>query len=413
MKYVFVPVALLLAVSAASAQPDSDIVYQSSAIGGEDAITLHRPLTGGGDALEFRNLTLFPGRGLNLFQITANIPGRGETSLMLSPPLDEAAAKLTGEGDDRWGNLSHSFGGAFLVPYAGMIGGTVAPDGQTLVARWQGQSLTLPANWHGKLPATPRRALHGLILQSRLDTVEKHLLRDGEQLTGVLHAGDFGGHWPSSTDLAFTVTLTKSAVDITIRATNVGRQDEPMAIGWHPYFAIPSGMRAQSRLYLPATRVMEANDAIPTGRLLPVAGTPYDLREPEGRALGAADYNQNFSGLGRGPPRHGGAHQRSGGALWPDRRGAIAGNQDGAGLCPARPAFHRGRAAVQLSRSFQRRLERARHRHGDAEARPVHHMACAAGAIHARVIRAPASRRSVPGWRRYRPASRPEGVLRD
>ena len=66
-------------------------------------------------------------------------------------------------------------------------------------------------------------------------------IADGENLTGVIHAGDFGGHWLSQTDLSFVIALTGGAVDATIVAKNVGKEDEPMAIGWHPYFAIPSG----------------------------------------------------------------------------------------------------------------------------------------------------------------------------
>ena len=51
--------------------------------------------------------------------------------------------------------------------------------------------------------------------------------------------GDFGGHWLSKTDLDFTIELAGKDVTATITAKNVGDQEEPMSIGWHPYFAIP------------------------------------------------------------------------------------------------------------------------------------------------------------------------------
>ena len=63
----------------------------------------------------------------------------------------------------------------------------------------------------------------------------------GEQVFGVIHAGDFGGHWLSKTDLAITITLTADTVDAQVVAKNVGTENEPMAISWHPYFNFPSG----------------------------------------------------------------------------------------------------------------------------------------------------------------------------
>ena len=77
----------------------------------------------------------------------------------------------------------------------------------------------------------------------------------GEQVTGVIHAGNFGGHWLSKTDLVVTITLTAEAVDATIVAHNVGSEDEPIAIGWHPYFNLPSGDRTQVRVHIPGSIV--------------------------------------------------------------------------------------------------------------------------------------------------------------
>jgi len=52
--------------------------------------------------------------------------------------------------------------------------------------------------------------MHGLI--SRQDgrcRCEEDRRR--EEVTGIIHAGDFGGHWLSKTDLAFTIRLTAEA----------------------------------------------------------------------------------------------------------------------------------------------------------------------------------------------------------
>ena len=95
-------------------------------IGGMPPLRLERKATSHGRKREFTSITLLPGRGLNTFQITANLPGRGETELLRSPTLEEAAQKLNGQGDDAFGNLNHSFGGAFLIPFTSRAGGELS-----------------------------------------------------------------------------------------------------------------------------------------------------------------------------------------------------------------------------------------------------------------------------------------------
>jgi aldose 1-epimerase len=272
-------------------------------IGGEPVVKLTRPATSDGQQMEFLSATVFPGRGMNLFQITANVPGKGEIPILASPTLEEAAAKLSGGPDDQYGNASFSFGGAFLVPYPNRIIGPLSPDGKTITTKWHGKTITLPANWHNSAdPTKNKHAMHGLILASQTQDVQTAGVPDGQTLTGVIHAGDFGGHWLSETDLSFAITLTGQAVDATIVAKNVGKQDEPMAIGWHPYFAVPSGDRKQALLHVPAQQVAAINnyeDVFPTGDLMPVKGTKYDFTAPAGKALDDIYLDDNWSKLQR------------------------------------------------------------------------------------------------------------------
>src|SRR3984885_1624247 len=65
--------------------------------GGQDAILLERSQFGGGSGPEFLSATLLPGRGMNVLQITAYLPDKGEVSLLASPSLDEAG-KMNGVG---------------------------------------------------------------------------------------------------------------------------------------------------------------------------------------------------------------------------------------------------------------------------------------------------------------------------
>lgn len=310
----FVPPALLLAASlllaggckspapTESANP-SNVPAATPQINGEDVVTLQRKATSGGSAPEFLSATVIPGRGMNLLQITANLPGKGTTNIFFAPPLSEAQSKLSGSDPaDKFGNASFSFGGAFLVPYPNRIRGKLSEDKQSITATWHGKTLILPANWAGKKPGAEPHAMHGLILDSKTDDVKVSDSADGQTVTGTIHAGDFSGHWLSKTDLDFTIELAGKDVTATITAKNVGDQEEPMAIGWHPYFSIPSGDRTQARLHIPAAQMALVNnydDVFPTGRLRPVKGTKYDFNAADGKALDGDFLDDNFSKLTR------------------------------------------------------------------------------------------------------------------
>lgn len=272
-------------------------------IGGEPVVKITRPATSNGQQMEFLSATVLPGRGMNVFQITANVPGKGEIPILASPTLEEAAAALNGGPADQNGNASFSFGGAFLAPYPNRIVGPLSPDGKTVTTHWHGKTIVLPANWHSSAdPTKDKHAMHGLILATPVQDVATQSVPDGQSVTGVIHAGDFGGHWLSQTDLNFTITLTGPAVDATIVAKNVGKEPEPMAIGWHPYFAVPSGDRKQATLHVPATKVAEINnyqDVFPTGELMAVKGTKYDFTTPAGKALDDIYLDDNWSTLDR------------------------------------------------------------------------------------------------------------------
>ena len=272
-------------------------------IGGQPVVQLKRRSSANPARPEFTSVTVLPGRGMNLFQITANLPGKGEIHVLASPSLEEAAQKLDGGPDDVHGVKSFAFGGAFLVPYPNRIRGKLSSDGNTITTQWKDKTLTLPAVWKGKAnPNAELHAIHGLILDRKTDTLKLNTTPDGQTVTGIIHAGDFGGYWPSKTDLTISISLTGTAVESTIVAKNVGDEEEPISVGWHPYFAIPSGDRTQARLHIPASKLAEVNnydDVFPTGKLLPVIGTKYDFRSPAGVPLGNIFMDDNFADLSR------------------------------------------------------------------------------------------------------------------
>jgi len=265
-------------------------------IGGEKIVTLSRTVSST-TRPEFTSVTLAPGRGMEVLQITANFPGKGNVDVLASPDM-ATIKKMLDVDDTANGDLGYRLGSAFLVPYPNRIRGKLSEDGKTLTTEWKGHSITLPANNIGKLPTAERHAMHGLILKAKTDNVEVEKVPGGEEVAGVIHAGDFGGHWLSKTQLVVTIRLTAEAVDATVEARNVGTEDEPMAIAWHPYFNLPSGDRTQVRVSIPADHTAEVDgydNVFPTGKLLPVEGTRFDLRGTAGVALGANFFDDNWN----------------------------------------------------------------------------------------------------------------------
>jgi galactose mutarotase-like enzyme len=273
-----------------SAQNDTEI-------GGQKIVTISRTVTSQ-TRPEFTSITVMPGRGMELLQITANFPGRGKVDVLASPDV-AGAKKMLDQDDDANGDLGYRLGSVFLVPYPNRIRGKLSADGKTLTTEWQGHTITLPANNIGSKPGAERHAMHGLILKGHTDDVAVKTIPGGKAITGIIHAGNFNGHWLSKTDLEFTISLTAESVDAVVVARNVGDEAEPISIGWHPYFNFPSGDRTQARLQIPAAMVANVDNydnVFPTGKLVPVSGQ-YDLRAPGGKALDKNFYDDNWSHL--------------------------------------------------------------------------------------------------------------------
>ncbi|MGD0631404.1 MAG: aldose 1-epimerase [Terracidiphilus sp.] len=246
---------------------------------------------------ELTSVTVAPGRGMEVLQITANFPGKGNVDVLASPDLAGIKNMLDVQ-DTPNGDLGYRLGAAFLVPYPNRIRGKLSADSQTLTTEWRGHTITLPANNIGKLPTAERHAMHGLILKAKTDDVKQQSGTGGGTVTGVIHAGDFGGHWLSKTDLVITISLTAENVDATVEARNVGSEDEPMAIAWHPYFNLPSGDRSQVRVTIPAESTAEVDgydNVFPTGKILSVKGTKFDFRSPAGVPLGTNFFDDNWN----------------------------------------------------------------------------------------------------------------------
>jgi aldose 1-epimerase len=263
-------------------------------IGGAPAVTLTADPPAGRPGIV--EATVLPGRGFMLLQAVAAWPDGRRTEILHAPPLAEAALALAGSPEDFAGNRTFAFGGALLAPYANRIRGRSLAETREIETAVDGRRVRLPRNWGGRGPGAEAYAMHGLILAAH---VEPELQGPGA-VRGRLDRLD--DRWPGQIELAFEWRLADGALRLSLEARNRGAETAPFGAGWHPYFRLPSGDRRQARLTVPARRRTEVNDydeVLPTGRLLEVAGTPYDFRK--GQALGDLYLDDCFTGLAAGP----------------------------------------------------------------------------------------------------------------
>ena len=183
-------------------------------IGGHKAVVVNRTRTGDGSKPEFLSLTVFPGRAMNLFQVTAWISGKGEIDLIHSPSIEEAARILC---DARTILLAqrtpHSAEHFWPRLQTGLL--VLHPrTGEKVSFTWKGRPMTLDANWgrlrnRGPVPY----AIHGLILKEKAERVRVISSGDKQTISGVIRAGNFAGHWFSKTDLTISISLQVERCD--------------------------------------------------------------------------------------------------------------------------------------------------------------------------------------------------------
>src|SRR5205807_3463584 len=121
--------------------------------GGQDAIVLTRSRMIGDSSPEFTSVTMLPGRGMNVLQITAFVPGKGEINLLASPTVEQAVGILTGTGPDATGQASLQMGAAFEAPWADTIWGTSQSAAAHVSTNWRGHSINVPATRPSEMAA--------------------------------------------------------------------------------------------------------------------------------------------------------------------------------------------------------------------------------------------------------------------
>jgi aldose 1-epimerase len=169
--------------------------------------------------------------------------------------------------------------GIVLAPWGGRVaGGDWLLDGEP-------QRLAITERDKGN-------ASHGLLRFSPYRVLEESESRVVLQAT--IHPQ---GGWPFLVDTTVTYELTDDGLQVSHEATNVGTRRAPWACGAHPYLAVGDTAPDRLTLTVPAARVFNAVDLIPTEETLVDAmdASAPDLRA--GRRLTELDIDHNYAGL--------------------------------------------------------------------------------------------------------------------
>ena len=264
--------------------------------GGQAAVILRRSGTAVGGEPEFLSATLLPGRGMNLLQITASVPSKGEVPILLSPALEDATRILTGAGEDANGSVSTTFGAAILAPWAGRLTGSPTSSSSTLESVWEGERLSFPPVHPGGTLSTM-----GLMLDRAADNISTDTIPDGQAVTAIYHAGSFAGSWPSTMEITVRTELAGRALDMTVTEQNTGQVPTPAGVGWRPLFAL-TGDRSDVRIVIPSiTRVdIDRRTNLPSGKTVLTGGTTSDLIRARGTRLDNLSLNDTYTNLQTG-----------------------------------------------------------------------------------------------------------------
>ncbi len=102
-----------------------------------------------------------------------------------------------------------------------------------------------------------------------------------------------------SLELGLRYELSAQGLKCSFNIKNVGTRTAPAGIGFHPYFTLGAESADALELYLPSAQSIEFKNLIPTGRVLPTAGTEVDFSKL--RKVGPTEINHCLMSLKRDP----------------------------------------------------------------------------------------------------------------
>jgi aldose 1-epimerase len=136
-------------------------------------------------------------------------------------------------------------------------------EGRDIVQRKRGEIV----NIHGVIRDEEFEvSTSGRAMTATLDFDESHPIHEG---------------FPFPGRVTIKYTAVARGLEVSFSYENKGKANAPAGYGIHPFWQIP-GDRADVSVKLPADNRLEQDDPVsqlPTGGLVPVAGTKYDLRD--------------------------------------------------------------------------------------------------------------------------------------
>ena len=223
------------------------------------------------DAKEYRDLTseLDKATGWRIFKLQL-----GSTVVRVAPQagcnvfsiqVDDVEYLRVPDDLQRLRGVSH--GNPILYPTPNRIRGAKF--------QYAGETYEFPPNGRGNF-------IHGLVHSAAWE-VQRFSL-DGDVAEIICELKFAAGSerfdlFPFLHTLRLSITVREASVRWTYEVDNTGDRPVPFGIAFHPYF-VYQGERAQAYLQVPATRLMESVQQLPTGKLLELAGNPLDARQP-------------------------------------------------------------------------------------------------------------------------------------
>lgn len=166
--------------------------------------------------------------------------------------------------------------GDALIPFPGRVAGGAY--------EFDGQRHQMPQN-----DKDGPNAIHGFLRAVVWDTAAQ----DDASVTFATRLDGAEGY-PFLLNASVTYTLTHDGLTCAFRVENVGDTAAPVGVGFHPYFTVGSDVIDGDALHVPMASVLEFDDTlIPTGNILPVAGTEFDFQTP--RRIGATKFNTCYA----------------------------------------------------------------------------------------------------------------------
>ncbi len=129
-------------------------------------------------------------------------------------------------------------------------------------------------------------AIHGFLRKTLWETEQP----SGDEVTFTTNLRpDAHPGYPFALGVRVTYHLTDTGLAVAFVIENTGDSTAPVAAGFHPYFTVGSALIDTDTLHVPFGATLEYKDLLPTGKVLPVDGTPLDFRSPH--PIGSTSFN--------------------------------------------------------------------------------------------------------------------------